>query len=78
MNAPEPIDHYTDSDDDETVVVKKILGVKQKEVHLTIDTRFPRDEDEDTDSRDNRRFCYLLSWIMAEICLSCCCCFKIF
>ena len=71
MNLPEPIDNYTDSDDEDTVVIEspkpptppkatRLLGLGKTEVNLTIDTTLPdlaRDDDKNTDNGEHLYYC---------------------
>lgn len=82
MKPPQPIDNYTDSDDDDTVVIgsptpptppkaQKGQKVKEPKVQLTIDTRcIAKDDDENTDSGEDYTLCFFIGWVMRETCIS--------
>jgi len=75
MKQPDPIDNYTDSDYEDTVVVgiprpptppkpTKLVGLGKKQVHLTIKTGLPKDEDSNTAAGDDSCcYCVLFRWV---------------
>lgn len=84
MRPPQPIDNYTDSDDDDTVVIgtprpptppraSTSLKIAKKDVSLTIDRTLPKTEDESTTFSNNDFACYcsMISWLVVDACLSC-------